>query len=222
MATHLADSGTTVSGAVQAPRASAAGRALSIGAAVLAGAVIAGGAVAWTLRPAPAVPAVVARFAIDLPEDQAFTRRGRHVIALSPDGANLVYVANEQLYLRKMGELTAVPIAGTEKSNPSEPLFSPDGQWVAFWSDPELKKVPVTGGTPVTLAAGVGNPFGGSWTGDRILLGQDSPRGIIEVPANGGAAKLLVGVDAGKDERAYGPQLIAGGRALLFALRTGL
>jgi serine/threonine protein kinase len=41
--------------------------------------------------------------------------------------------------LRKMGELTAVPIAGTEKSNPAEPIFSSDGQWVAFRSDPELK-----------------------------------------------------------------------------------
>ena len=149
-----------------------------------------------------------------------FTRPGRHVIALSPDGTSLVYVANEQLYLRKMGELTAVPIAGTEKSNPGEPIFSPDGQWVAFYSDPELKKVPITGGTPVTLAA-VGNPFGGSWIGDRILVGQASPRGIVEVPASGGTAKLLVGVDESKTELAHGPQLIAGGRAVLFSIRTG-
>jgi len=33
--------------------------------------------------------------------------------------------------------------------------------------------------------------------------------------------KLLVGVDASKNEHAYGPQLIAGGRAVLFTLHTG-
>jgi len=221
VASHLADSATTVAAAVPAPRARAAGRALSIGAALLAGAVIAGGLVAWLLRPAPVAPGVVARFSIDLPEDQRFTRFARHVIALSPDGTDLVYVANGRLYLRKMGELTAVPIAGTEKSNPAEPIFSPDGQWVAFWSELELKKVPIGGGTPVTLARGVSVPLGGSWTGDRILLGQDSPLGIFEVPASGGAAKLLVGVDESKAELAYSPQLIAGGRAVLFTLRTG-
>jgi eukaryotic-like serine/threonine-protein kinase len=210
----------TPTGGVQVEPPSLAARIARVGAAIFAGAALAGAA-AWMVWPKAPPAAVPTRFSVDLPAGQAFTRTGRHVIALSPDGSSLVYVANEQLYLRKMGELTAVPIAGTEKSNPAEPIFSPDGQWVAFWSESDLKKVPIAGGTPVTLAAGVSNPSGSSWTGDRILLGQDSPRGIVEVPANGGAAKMLVGVDASKDELAYGPQLIAGGRAVLFTLRTG-
>src|SRR5262249_39198080 len=35
----------------------------------------------------------VMRFSFVLPKDQAFTNQGRHLIAISPDGANIVYVA---------------------------------------------------------------------------------------------------------------------------------
>ena len=118
-----------------------------------------------------------------------------------------------------MNDLAANVIAGTEGSDPSEPLFSPDGQWVAFWSANELKKVPITGGTPVTLAA-VSNPFGMSWSGDRILMGQLA-RTIIEVPASGGAPKVLIELDQQKSELAQSPVLVANGKAVLFTLRTG-
>ncbi len=223
VAKQLAEGGSVsaaiASGAQMASRPSVVARALRVSAAILAGAAIASG-VAWVLWPKAPEPPVVTRFALELPEGQTFTRTGRHVVALSPDGTRLVYVANQQLYLRAMHELSAVSISGTEGSNPAEPIFSPDGQWVAFWSNEELKKVPVTGGTPVTLCAAQ-NPFGASWVEDRILLGQSTPRGIVEVPANGGTPRPLVTVDEKKGELAHGPQLVAGGRAVLFTLRTG-
>lgn len=224
VAKQLAEGGaatTAVASMAPVARQSAAARVVRVGGAILTGAAIAAAA-AWTLWPQAPPAAVPTRFSVELPEGQAFTRTGRHVIALSPDGTSLVYVANNQLYLRKMGELTAAPISGTEKSDPSEPIYSPDGQWIAFFSSSttELKKVPISGGTPVTLAV-VGNPLGGSWLGDRLLLGQASPRGIVEVPASGGTAKLLVSVDESKAEFAHGPQLISGGRAVLFSIRTG-
>jgi serine/threonine-protein kinase len=195
-------------------------RLLQAGAALLAGAAIAGGAVAWMLWPtAPSSP-VVSRFTFVLPDDQRFTRAGRHVAAVSPDGTRLVYVASSQLYLRNMHELTAVPISGTERSDPAEPVFSPDGQWVAFWSGEALKKVPVTGGSPVVLSAAE-IPLGASWEDGRILLGQLTPRGIVEIPANGGAATPLVTLDEKAGEEASSPQLVGGGRSVLFTLRTG-
>jgi len=190
---------------------------LALGAAVLAGAALTG-LVAWVLRPRPAPPPRETRFAITLPEGQNFTRAGRHAIALSPDGQRLVYVANQQLYLRSMDDLTAKVVAGTEIADPIEPVFSPDGEWIAYWSNSELRKVPALGGAP-TLLGKVDNPYGASWQGDRILLGQVTLRGIVEVPASGGEPKVLVKL--GENEWAQGPQLIAGGRAILFALRTG-
>ena len=214
-----ADGGTVgASGAAQ-PQSSGR-RATTVGLAVLVTAAIVGGAAAWALRPRPTPSPVTTRFAVPLPEGHQFTRAGRHVMTLSPDGTRLVYVANQQLYSRAMNELTASVISGTESADPSEPVFSPDGQWIAFWANNELKKVPVSGGTPVPLAM-TGNPFGASWTGDRILLGQAPSVGIVEVPANGGTARVLVKTDDKIGEHAQSPQLIGDGRAVLFTLRIG-
>src|SRR5262249_14839414 len=54
---------------------------------------------------------------------------------LSPDGRSLVFVAQKgsetpQLYVRRLDQLRAVPLAGTEHA--SSPFFSPDGQWIGF------------------------------------------------------------------------------------------
>jgi len=82
----------------------------------------------------------VAHFAVDLPEGQPFTRTGRRVVALSADGSRLTFVANRQIYLRNLNELTAAPIPGTENTDPAEPVFSPDGQWLAFWSNNAVRR----------------------------------------------------------------------------------
>ena len=209
---------TTSSAASQAERPRTWFRVLRTSAALLATAVIAGGAVAWFLRPPPPPPPAVSRFTFGLPEGHMFTATGRHVVALSPDGTKLVYVANRQLYLRNMHELVSAPIPGTEDSNPSEPVFSPDGQWVAFTSGESLKKIPVIGGTAVVLSP-VQNHLGATWENGRILLAQATPPAIVEIPENGGAAKELVTLNE-KTEQARGPQLVAGGQSVLFTLRT--
>ena len=85
---------------------------------------------------------------------------GHNNIALSPDGTRLAYAGGDQLYLRAMDQIEATPIPRTEGAN--EPVFSPNGQWIAFWADGQLKKVSVTGGAPVTLAE-IDQFFGASW-----------------------------------------------------------
>jgi hypothetical protein len=80
-------------------------------------------------------------------------RPTRTAVALSPDGKTLVFGAiwggSQQLYRRAMDQLSAIPISST--SGGSSPFFSPDGQWVAFAADGELRMVPLGGGPPVTL-----------------------------------------------------------------------
>jgi hypothetical protein len=61
------------------------------------------------------------QFAINLTADQRFTRAGRHVLALSPDGMQLVYVANQRLFMHSLRDLSTVAIDGTEKVDPSNP-----------------------------------------------------------------------------------------------------
>ena len=109
--------------------------------ALVAGAIIAGVA-AWAWWPSPVPAPESSRFAIDLPAERQFTRAGRHVLALSPDGTQLVYVANRRLFVHSFRTLESRELEGTGNIDPSEPVFSPDGAWIAFWSDGEVKKDP--------------------------------------------------------------------------------
>jgi serine/threonine protein kinase len=118
------------------------------------------------------------RFEIVLPTDTAFTNIGRHVLTFSPDGSRLVFVANQQLYARRMDQLEATPIRGSNVT-PIGPFFSSDGQSVAFWSNNQLKKVAVGGGAPVTIAE-ASNPYGASWSGNSIFWGAGAD-GIFKV-----------------------------------------
>jgi serine/threonine-protein kinase len=152
-----------------------------------------------------------------LPAGQQFTNAGRQVISISPDGKQIVYVANNQLFLKNMAERDARPISGTN-GPVTNPVFSPDGKFVVFWSgtDQTLKRIAVTGGTPETLCNAV-NPFGMSWgSDDQIVFGQ-GPAGIARVRASGGPPETLVTMKAG-ELAAHGPQLLPGGDTLLYTV----
>ena len=95
-----------------------------------------GAGVAWTLRPSP-TPLKISRFTIPLPEGQVFTNDGRHLVAISPDGGRIVYVANGRLHLRSIANLESVPIPGTEgRQGVLNPVFSPDGRHLAYTATP--------------------------------------------------------------------------------------
>ncbi len=129
----------------------------------------------------------------------------------------MVYVANQSLFMHSLRDLTTKVIEGTEQVDPSEPVFSPDGAWIAYWSNGTLKKIPAVGGGSVRLAE-IDNPFGLSWAGDQILVGQS--RSILQVPANGGPPRALVAIEQTVGDWIQSPQLIDEGRAVLFTLRT--
>jgi eukaryotic-like serine/threonine-protein kinase len=185
----------------------AASAALLVGAA---------GAALWSLR--PPVHTKIARFPVVLPEDQALVpSRGRNLVDISRDGTNMVYVANQQLYLRRMADMQSRPIQGTDQTV-SNPAMSPDGQWIVFWSaqDSTLKKIPITGGAAVTLCSAAVDPFGVMWDGDTIVFNAGASRGIFGVSANGGTPELLVKVES--NEIVNSPQILPGGKAVLFTV----
>jgi serine/threonine-protein kinase len=176
-------------------------------------------ALAWTLKPAPPLHVVRSRYLLPdgpLPNRQQFTATIVPLVAISRDGTQIVYEANRRLYLRSLSELDARAI--TEPSVPpfstNTPVFSPDGRSVAYVESGVLKKVAVSGGTPVTLAP-PGTVLGMNWSGDGIVYGL-GPDGIMRVSANGGAATQLVRVE--KNEIALYPQMLPGNRAVLFTL----
>jgi WD40-like Beta Propeller Repeat len=140
------------------------------------------------------------------------------MIALPPDGTRLVYAAGP-LFLRRMEQREATPIRGTEEA--ADPVFSPDGQSIAFLANGMLNKVPAVGGPVVPICPVTGRLQGMSWpTEDRILFAQRTD-GSFEALPSGGPARRIVPVDRAKGEVARTPQLLPGGDAVLFTLNSG-
>ena len=143
---------------------------------VLAAVVTAGlvcGLAVWSLtRPSPQA---VSRFEIPLRAQESFTGLGRHAVAVSPDGRQIVYATDEGLALRSLDQVTPALVAGTD-GGAREPFFSPDGQSIGFFTfdSDQLQKVFTSGSAPVTLADAE-NPWGASCgADDMILYGQGS------------------------------------------------
>jgi Tol biopolymer transport system component len=183
----------------------------------LATAILVAVAATWLLKPAPPPdPRPLARFDYELPEEQAFRNTGRQVVAFSPDGRHFVYNTTRGLFLRSMDSLAARLIPGTE-DNMSNPFFSPDGEWVAYYSigGAELRKITIAGGAPVTIGPAANGPFGAAWgTDGTILFAQ--PAGIMRVSADGGTPELVMKTKEG--ELAHGPSMLPDGRTILYTL----
>jgi serine/threonine protein kinase len=177
------------------------------------------GAVAWAIKPS-ALP-LVTRSRFVLPDGQQFTTDSQ-AVAISLDGTQIVYVANQRLFLRSLSELEARPIQGTDNpgiifNGVSSPVFSPDGRSIAYWDQGTIKRIAIGGGTAVTLCQSDGL-WGMSWSADEIVYGA-GPRGIMRVSANGGMPEQIVRVES--TELAASPQMLPGNRAVLFTLAAG-
>jgi serine/threonine-protein kinase len=178
----------------------------------------------WVLRPVGRPP--VTRFTITLPVDQQFSSLGRQILAMSPDGTQMVYVANRRLYLRSMSDLQARAIQGTEGFFVAYPAFSPDGGSVAFLqfssSAPTgvIKRIGTNGGAAVTVCevTSVNGLLGLTWEPHGILFG-DPDKGIMRVLPSGGKAEVLVSLKNG--EAASRPQMLPDGHTLLFTYSAG-
>ena len=184
-----------------------------------AAAVVIGGAgLAWgLLRPRPAEPRTPVHWTYAENAYFAFP-------SLSRDGTRLVTaeaVGNlPVLTLRMLDQADSKLIPGTEGMYFAD--LSPDGQWVATFSgtnDVKLKKIPVTGGTAITLA-GVHTAYGASWGDDDTIVFSGGD-GLMRVPSAGGAVQTLTRPDAGKGEIAHRtPHFLPGRNAVLFTIAT--
>jgi len=173
-------------------------------------------AAAWRLWPAttPAAPAPVNRFSYRVPDGRVLRGNLRQVIAISPDGRRFVYNATGGLYVRGLDELEAHLIPGAEAVF-SSPVFSPDGQSVAYWQEGQLRRVAISGGAPVVIGPVPENPTGVYWDPDgTIWFGQLS--GIHKVPAAGGTPAVVVAAERG--EQLGVSRLLPDGDTVLFTL----
>jgi hypothetical protein len=92
-------------------------------------------------------------------------------LALPPDGRYLAYVGEtadgiKQLYLRDLSQFEFELV--TDSAGAAFAFFSPDSRWLGFLTDDRLKKVAVTGGSPITIANAEAAPFA-AWLSDQEI-----------------------------------------------------
>jgi Tol biopolymer transport system component len=145
--------------------------------------------------------------------------------AISPDGSVVVYTVTRgttrMFYALRTDQLDAHPIPGTEEG--SQPLFSPDGQWLAFEVPGKERKVRLDGSAPVTMAEGGANN-GADWTtgGELVVGATGGSHGLSRVSAAGGElAEFTVPDTAKGDKEHVWPIALPDGKHIVFVLWTG-
>ena len=192
--------------------------AATVGAA--AGAIAAGLALPWWRGPAP--PPRVERFALALAATPPSTEPSGRNIAISPDGAKVVYTtalsSRFQLVVRAIDRVEGTVIPGTDRAR--DPFFSPDGRQIGYATLDELRRVAVDGGSSFKICRLSVVFSGASWgPDDSIVFAQAGGLGLFRVPADGGEPELIAAPDAAKGERNYlRPTILPDGRSVLYTV----
>jgi serine/threonine protein kinase/dipeptidyl aminopeptidase/acylaminoacyl peptidase len=178
-----------------------------------------------TRKPAPLEPM---RFQFSLEQAEKLVasitsvRPSRTAIAVHPNGKMIVFNADAkgsppQLYLRELSKSEVVPIPGTQEAR--GPFFSPDGQWIGFFANGQIKKVPLAGGPAVVICSvspDTRGLSGASWADDGTIYFSDRGEGISKVPAAGGTPAKVTTSDAAHGELHVLPQGLPGGKTVIF------
>jgi Tol biopolymer transport system component/predicted Ser/Thr protein kinase len=139
-------------------------------------------------------------------------------LVLSPDGRRIVFAVRRpdgktQLGVRPLDQAQPTLLPGTEDG--VQPFFSHDGQWIAFFAGFNLKKIPVQGGAPVTVAALTGTPTGGDWDDGGNIITALSHSANLSVVSSAGAVRTLTRLTPGVETHRW-PQVLPGGKSVLF------
>ncbi len=141
---------------------------------------------------------------------------------VSPEGRTLAFTAfangQSRIYVRRLDQLQVLPLDGTEGAS-GTPIFSPDGQQIAFFQAGSLMKVPLDGSLGVTLTEAVN--AGGDWGPDDTIVFQRAGFGLSLIPAAGGDPQVLTTLNQAEGEFAHlDPQFLPDGQSVLFSVRN--
>lgn len=136
------------------------------------------------LEPAPE-PKSAIRFEIDAPPGVVSFGSPR----ISPDGLNIAFdgtdtTGTKMIWVRPLNSLEAHPLPGTEGCN--RPFWSADSRHVGFFAGPKLKRVPLTGGPPISLCEFSRGSDGVWGAANKILFDGTTGDSIQVVSAGGG------------------------------------
>jgi len=212
--------------ALPAPPPSRSGNLGWIASGVLALALIGLAAWTWWPRPQPVEIGAV-RVTVDPPEGTVLTSNGPNAtqVVVSPDGRHVAFIADESgkgrsLWVRALGSLTAQKLDRTDGAR--FPFWSPDSQTIAFFADGKLKRIPVSGGSSLTICDAP-NPNGGAWNRDGVIVFAPETTGPLHrVLAAGGVSAPVTTLDKSAQETAHEwPQFLPDGQRFQYLARGG-
>jgi eukaryotic-like serine/threonine-protein kinase len=134
-----------------------------------------------------------------------------------------MWVARTGIVVRQLDRPGLIQVPGTDDRS-FQPVFSPDGEWIAFVSGRgDIYKTPVAGGQPIRLASTDSTVSGLAWTDDNtIIIGHRFESGLMQVPAAGGSLTPLTQPEGGPDDRSHGlPHALPGSAVLYTAYSEG-
>ena len=166
----------------------------------------------------------LAYVAVALPDGYVIGPSQLEPVTISHDGSRIAFAAikdgKSMLFVRAFDQPEARLIDGTEGAD--APFFSPDGQWLGYFANEKLRKVPVVGGAPKVLADARFHR-GGDWGDDGfIYFAPTNGGGIWRVPEGGGAVAQVTKLDPRRGEISHRwPHHVRGTDTLLFSAWTG-
>ena len=144
-------------------------------------------------------------------------------IALSPDGANVVFAGQSAdqwgLLIRSIGDGAVRPLSNTQGGR--FPFFAPDGRWLGFFAGGKLLKRSTADGSVQTIAE-IGDTGGvATWGADGYILfgrhGEDTKEGVRRVSADGGPVEVLSRPDLASGEFVNSmPQRVPGSDFIIY------
>ncbi|MGH9444054.1 MAG: protein kinase domain-containing protein [Thermoanaerobaculia bacterium] len=153
--------------------------------------------------------------AVLLPPEKVFVTD----LALSPDGSKLAFCAVRPgslpgLWIRTLSEPAGRPVPETEGA--MFPFWSPDGRFVAFFSQGALKRVDASGG-PLLTICDAERGAGGAWGSDGTILFALPTSPIFRVAASGGKPVPVTKLDSSLHVTAHRyPSFLPDGRHFLY------
>jgi DNA-binding winged helix-turn-helix (wHTH) protein/Tol biopolymer transport system component len=142
--------------------------------------------------------------------------------AIAPDGRSLVFVASGRLMVRRLDQANITPLKSTDGA--SSPFFSPDGRWIGYFANHELRKVALEGGESVILCAAA-RDRGGSWTEDgRIIAALSASGELSSIPASGGVPRPFsqIKTESPGVTSHSRPHVLPGGKGVVFVAGAGV
>ncbi|MBS1791172.1 MAG: PD40 domain-containing protein [Acidobacteria bacterium] len=144
---------------------------------------------------------------------------------ISPDGQRVVMMAVtdgvNRLWLYSFDRATPELLPGTDGAQ--APFWSPNSQSVGFFTQNKLKRVEISGGTPISLCD-VPLGAGGTWNSAGVILfaPQFNGAGLFQVSESGGKPTPVTNLAATRFETGHNfPYFLPDGRHFIFFTQAG-